>query len=182
MPVTVVEALQMVRVEAITEVRRQTERLECARFPQARGDRAVAVHLLPRALMSRGKLRHRHVQRLEDNMLTIIELPVAREDAALARQARVQRRAGEWRDDGEAREVDAGVDGEIGGRFEDVEVIVIEAEDEAALDGDAEVVEIGDQLPVIDRAIEALVRVGEAAGRDRFETEEEAAAAGAGHE
>src|SRR3954454_8291424 len=172
----------MMRVEAIAEVGRDSERLEGARFPQSRYNGTVAIDLLPRPLVSRGELLHRHVQRLEDNMLTVVELPVAREDAALAGQPSVQRRAGEWRDDGEAREVDAGVDREIRGHLEYVEVIVIEAEDEAALHGDPEIVEIGDECSVIDGAVETLVGVGEACRGDRFQAEEEATAAGAGHQ
>src|SRR6185369_6011618 len=144
-PVTVVEALQVVRVETVSEVRGEAERLEGARLPEAGGDRAVAIDLLPRPLVAGGQLRHAHVQRLKDNMLTVVQLPVAGQDAALALEPRVQRRAGERRDDGEAREVDAVVDGECGGVLEDVERVVIEAEDEAALDGDAEVVQVGDQ-------------------------------------
>src|SRR4051812_32888868 len=108
----------MMCVEAIAEVCRDSERLEGARFPQSRGNGPVAIDLLPRPLVSRGELLHRHVQRLEDNMLAIVELPVAREDAALARQPRVQWGAGKWGNDGEARQVDTGIDCEIGGHLE----------------------------------------------------------------
>src|SRR6266850_2990852 len=107
MPVTVVEALQMVRVEAVSEICGETERLEGPRLPQTRRDRAVAIDLLPCPLVALSELGHAHVQRQKDNMLTVVELPVAGQDPSLLFEASVQRRPGEWRQHREAREVDA---------------------------------------------------------------------------
>ena len=61
-------------------------------------------------------------------------------------ESRVERRARERRQDREARQIDAGLDREVRRRVEDGGGVVVEAEDEAALDRDAELVEIVDQL------------------------------------
>src|SRR5213083_1071815 len=102
MPVAVVEAVEMMRVEAIAEVGGDAEWLEGARLPEAARDGAVAIDIFPGALVTGRKLVRRHVRRLEDDVLPVVQLPVARQDAVLRRQPRVQRRAGERREDGEA--------------------------------------------------------------------------------
>src|SRR5260221_14376142 len=107
MQVAVVEALQVVRVKAVAEVCGEAERLEGARFPEAAGDRAVAVDLLPRPLVTGGELGRRHVQRLEDDALAVIQLPVTSENAVCGDETLMQRRSGERRQDREARQVDA---------------------------------------------------------------------------
>src|ERR1051326_282969 len=127
MPVARVELMQVVRVKAIPEGCGPAERLEGARFPEAPRDRAVAIDLLPRVLVSGGELLHAHLPRREDDVLAVVQLPVAREDAVFLREARVQRSPGERRDDGEAGEVDAGVDREVGGDVEDLARVVVEA-------------------------------------------------------
>ena len=96
-------------------------------------------------------------------MLAFVQLPVARQDPVLIGEPRVQRRAGERREDGEAREVDGGLDRELRCRLEDVQVVVIETEDEASLQRDAEVVQVSDELAVVDRAVEAFAGVAKAA-------------------
>ena len=121
MPVAVVEALQVMRVEAVAEVGGEAERLEGARFPEAAGDGVVAIDLLPGALVAGGELLRRHVARLKDDVLAVVQLPVARKNAVLGREPLVQRRSRKRRQDGEARQVDAVVDREIGGDVEDVE-------------------------------------------------------------
>src|SRR6185436_16665795 len=92
--VAVVKVVQVVRIKPIPEVCGETERLERARFPEAAGDGAVAVDLLPGALVTGGELLDRHVQRFEDDVLAVVELPVAGEDAVLLREALMQRSAG----------------------------------------------------------------------------------------
>src|SRR6266704_1393505 len=119
--------MQVVRVEAVSEVRGDAERLEGARFPEAVRDRAVAIDALPGALVAELQLVRRHVLRLEDDVLAVIQLPVSGEDAILLGEPRVKWCAGERREDGEAREVDGRVDRELRRRIEHVEVIVIEA-------------------------------------------------------
>src|SRR2546423_666775 len=102
--------MQMMRVEAIAEVGGDAERLEGARLPEPARDRAVAVDAFPGALVALGEFTRRHVLRPKDNMLTIVQLPVAGEDAVLLREPRVQRRSGKGGEDGEARQVDGRLD------------------------------------------------------------------------
>ena len=86
------------------------------------------------------------MQRLEDDVLAVVQLPVAGEDAALLEQAPVQGCAGEGRQQREARQVDASVDGELHCFVEHVRRVVIEPEHEAALDCDIQRVQVTDQL------------------------------------
>ena len=46
---------------------------------------------------------------MKDDVLAIVQLPVAREDAALPRQSIVERRSGKRRHDRESRQIDAGL-------------------------------------------------------------------------
>src|SRR5205085_12357348 len=99
MPVAVVEAMEMMRVEAVSEVGGDAERLQGARLPEAARDGAIAIDALPRPLVAVGQLPRRHVLRLEDDVLAVVQLPVATQDAVLLGEARLERRAGAWRGD-----------------------------------------------------------------------------------
>src|SRR6185295_10029375 len=82
-PVAGVEAMQVVSVEAIAEIGGDRDRLERPPLPQPARDCAIAVDALPRPLVPAGELRRTHLQRLEHDVLAIVELPVARENASL---------------------------------------------------------------------------------------------------
>ena len=71
-------------------------------------------------------------------MARVVEIPVARNDAAFAHHARVKLRAGIGRHDVEGRGGYAVFDGPVDGALKNVVTIVIHAEDEAAVDHDAE--------------------------------------------
>ena len=174
--------MQIVRVEAIAQVRRDRERLEGARLPQPPGDCTVAVDLLPRALVTGGELLRAHVQRLEHDVLTVVELPVARQDAVLLGQTKVERRAGKRRQHRKARQVDAGVDRKLDRGVEDLRRVVVQTEHEAALDCDPEVVQVSDDLRVVNGVVELLPSVLQAAARKRLESEQKPAATRPGHE
>ena len=73
---------------------------------------------------------------------------------------------------------DLGFDGEFDGALEDVGAIAIEAEDETAVDHDAGIVEAAAGLEVVGRGIDGLVVAAHVLGGDRFEADEETAAAG----
>ena len=110
----------------------------------------IRIDVAPGLLVPDLQFARRHPLRLKDDVLAVVELPVPGEDAALAVEPLVQRRARERREDREARQVDRGVDGELRGLVEHVGRVVIEAEHEAALDADAERVQVADQR--VDRA------------------------------
>ena len=159
-PVAVVEPVQVMGVEAVAEIgpMRTGTGPGCASQARRAMERA-AVGVLPGRLVPCCSSAGGHLARLEDHVLAVVELPVAGEDAPLALQPLVQGRAGEGGDDGEARQVDVRLDGEARGLQEDVRRVVVQAEDEAALEGDAVPVQALDQLAVVARRVEALLRL-----------------------
>ena len=105
--------MQVVGVEAVAEVDGQCEWPEILGGPQASADRGQAVAAFPCMLMTFCELADTHVARLEDYMLCVIQLPILRQDTPLTFQSRVQWRPREWRQHGEARQIDARIDGEF---------------------------------------------------------------------
>ena len=128
------------------------------------GDGTNAVGVFPGGFDAGLKLRDGHAFRLKDDVLGVVELPVFGQDAALGFEAQIERGVGERRDDGEAREVDVRGDGEFGGLQEDVGFVVIKAEDKAALEGDAVVMEALHDAGVVFGGVEAFVREAEIGG------------------
>src|SRR5216684_7047397 len=106
MPVAVVEAMKAMGIETVAEICGDAERLDCAGLPEAPRDCAVAVNVLPGALVAGRQLLRAHVPRMKDHVLAVVELPVAGEDASFIGEAFVKWGSGEWRQDGEARQVD----------------------------------------------------------------------------
>ena len=105
--------------------------------------------MFPCRLDAELQLRHAHVLRLEDHVLRIVELPVAREDAPFRVEPLEERCIREGRHDREAREVDLRLNGELGRLEEDIRLVLIEPEDEAALERDAVRVEPLDDAAVV---------------------------------
>src|SRR5438552_970319 len=75
---------------------------------------------------------------------------------------------------------DPGLDGPVYGAAEDIAVVSVQAEDEAAVDHDAEAVEFADYFAVIPAEILALAGACEAAARKRFEANEQTSQTGGG--
>src|SRR6185295_10824275 len=90
-----------------------------------------------------------HLRRLKDHVLAVVQLPVARQDSSFLLESLEQRRAGERRDGGEARQVDACVDDEAGGLEKDRRRVLIQPEDEASLQRDAVAVERVDEGAIL---------------------------------
>src|SRR4051795_3095015 len=176
-PVAVVEAVQIVGVEAVAEIGADAHRQRAGAGPEPFPDRRRAVGVLPRRLDSLLKLLDAHLRRPEDHVLAVVELPVAGEDAPLALQAVEQGRAGERRHHGEAWEVDPRLDGEAGCLQEDLRSVMVQSEDEAALEGDAVAVESGHQLFVALRRVETFFRIPQVLPRDGFEAHQNPLAA-----
>jgi hypothetical protein len=168
--------VQIVRVEAITQVGGERQRGEISGHPQALGNRRPAVDFFPGALVPLGKLLYGHGARLEDDVLSVVELPVFRQDSSFALEPGVQGRSGKRRQHRETRQIDAGIEREFDRGVEDVGRVVVEAKHEAALNGNSEVVQIADDLFETNRSVEALLGVAQALRRDGFQTQQQALA------
>ena len=174
--------LEVVGVIAVAEIGHDRDRQLGARRRQPAHDRGIGIDLAPGPLVPRLQFRRRHLLRLEDHVLAVVELPVPREDAALALEPVMQRRAGERREDRKARQVDRGVDGKLHGLVERIFRVVLVAEHEAALHADAERVQIAHQRAVERRIVEPLADVAQARVADGLETDQQAGAAAARHQ
>src|SRR5262245_38132774 len=93
--------------------------------------------MLPGLLGTSLQLVDRHARRLEHHMLTVVELPVPRQDPAFALEPLIERRAGKRRHDGETREIYLGIYRKTRGLEEDVRRVMIHPEYEAAVYGDS---------------------------------------------
>src|SRR5262249_8757079 len=69
---------------------------------------------------------------------------------------------------------DPGLDGPVYGPGEDIAVVSVQTEDEAAVDHDAEAVESADHLAVATAEVLALAGAFQATARKRFEPDEQA--------
>ena len=165
--------MQVVGVEAVAEVDGQCEWPEIPGGPQASADRGQAVATLPCMLMTFCELADTHVARLEDYMLCVIQLPILRQDTSLTFKSRVQWRPREWRQHGEARQVDARIDGEFNRGVEDIRRVVIQPKNEAALDRNTQMMKVSDHLLEIDGAVETLLCVLQTCRGDRLQSEQQ---------
>ena len=120
-----------------------------------------------------------HLLRLKNDVLAVVQLPVVGQNASGSSQFLVQRSSGKRRDDGVPRQIDARLDRELGRLQKNVGRIVVEPEDEACLQRDPSPVQLLDDLRILVRAVERLVRLAQARRRDRFQTHQQAAAAAA---
>ena len=111
-------------------------------------------------------------------MSCVVQVPVARHDAALLLHAGEQPRAGIRCLDVEGRRRNAVLDRPVHGPSKHIVVIVIHTEDEAAVDHDPQIVEPIRHGRVVTAQVLALVAADEIAGCEGLEPDEQAAKAG----
>jgi hypothetical protein len=87
-------AVQVICVEAVPEIRHDRERQLGPRPGKPPSDRADAIELLPRPFVALLQLADGHSLGLKHDVLAVIELPVAGEDAALPVEPIEERRTG----------------------------------------------------------------------------------------
>ena len=114
------------------------------------------VGRFPGRFMAHGQLFDRHPAWLKHDMLAVIQFPIPVEDAPLRFQASEQRSARKRSQYREARQIDGRVQGQLHRGIEHLGGVVIQTEDETALYRDAELVQIVDECPVVDGAVEAF--------------------------
>ena len=113
-------------------------------------------------------------------MTGVEEVPVARDHPPFGLHAGEQSRAGIRRLDVKRRGRDAVLDRPIHGPPEHIGVVVVHAEDEAAVDHDAERVQPAGHGRVVPAEVLSLVALHQIAGRERLESDEDAAEPGLG--
>src|SRR5262249_49380300 len=180
-PITIVVRSEMVCVEPVTEVGGQRQRWIDSRLGKAFRDRTIAVDFLPCGNMAFEQPLWRQVARLEYHMLTIVELPILREDTACAVESCMQWRSRERRQQRETRQVNSSIDDKLGRSVEDIVPVFIIAENETSLDADLQLVQVGYQLAIKSGIIEFLVDGAKSRRIDRLEADEQARTAAACH-
>ena len=91
-----------------------------------------------------------------------------------SRATLVQGGAGKRRHDREPGQIDPGLDREASGLEEHLRRVLVHAEDEAAIHGDAMRVETRDDLRKVLRPVERLARVAQVLRVDRLEADQQA--------
>ena len=132
--------------------------------------------MLPRRLGAALQLVDRHVRRLKDGVLAVVQRPVARQDAALGHQPLVQPGVRERRDDRETRQVDFRLHRELGRLAEDVRFVVVQAEHEAPLQCDVVRMQPFDDAAEMLGGVEPLPAAAQVLRRDRFQPHQQPAA------
>ncbi len=107
-------------------------------------------------------------------MARVVEVPVPRFDPVTLGHVGEQRSTGVRRQNVEGGRGDANFDGPVYGATEDLRTVSVEAEDEAAVDHDAEAVEPAYDLAIVAAEVLALAGALEAARGERFEPNEQA--------
>ena len=133
------------------------------------GNRAPAIELFVGPVVPVLQGAGAETRRAVDDMARIVEIPVARHDATFGLHPLVQLRAGVRRLDVKGGGRQALLDGPIHRAPEHVRVVVVHAEDEAAVDHDAEIVQPTGHGGVIASEVLPFVAAGEIAGGERFE-------------
>src|SRR5437879_631 len=109
-------------------------------------------------------------------MLDVVESPILVQQPAFRLQAAIETGVRKRRRHGIARQIDLGPVHKLHGALENALVVVVEAEDEAALDADAVVMQLLDDLAILHGGMEVLVRLVERVLADRLEADEQALA------
>jgi PrpF protein len=110
-----------------------------------------------------------------DDVPRIVAIPVSRRDPAFVLHPREQARAGIGRLDMEGRRRDAVLDRPVDGAGKDIGIIVVHAEDEAAVDHDSDAMQpLGHRLVVASQILQ-LVAAPEVIRRQGLESDEDAA-------
>jgi hypothetical protein len=138
--------------------------------------------VLPGELRSSLKLVDRHLRRLKDDVLGVVQLPVARQDPALRVEILVERGPGERGNHRESGQVDAAVHGKLRRLQEDLRCVVIEAEDEASLKRDLPPVQLVDNARIVGGVVEPLAGRPQRLRRKRLESHEQSLAPAGGSE
>ena len=105
--------------------------------------------------------------------LSVVFGPVGREHTLVGVQALECRRTRHGHDHAHGCDVDARLIEELGRAPEDSDVVLIESEHDAQVDGHAVAVKVRDDAVVVVDAVVRLVRCVETVLRDRLETEEQ---------
>src|SRR5688572_24688715 len=129
--------------------------------------------MFPCRLYAALKLVDAHVLRLEDDVLRVVQLPVAREDPSFGLEALVEWCIRERCHDCKPGQVDLRLHRELGGLQEYVRVIVIEPEHEAPLQRDAMLMQSLDHLRITIGRVEALPISLEVDAGERLESHEQ---------
>src|SRR6187399_121328 len=111
-------------------------------------------------------------------MACVIQIPVAGDQPILRSHARMCGGAGIWRQDVERRRRNTALHCPVDGTREDIAIVSVKTEDEAAVDHDPEVVESASDSLIVAAEILALVGVLQTARREALEADEEAAQSG----
>ena len=138
-------------------------------------DRPPAIKRLVGPVVAGFEFRRAHADRPVHHLPCVIAIPVVGDEPALRGHPRVGRRAGIRRQDMERRGRDSALHGPVDGPREDVRAVSIQAEDEAAVDHDAEIVEPADDPLVVAPEVLPFVGVLQTARREAFESDEQAA-------
>ena len=169
------ERLELLPARGIGEV---TEAVAPRRLREsAPEDRAPAVEVPVGPPVPRLELLRPHAARFEHDVPRVVEVPVAVPDAAVLLHAIEERRARIGREDVEGRGLDPLLDGPAHGAVEDTRVVLVHAEDEAAVHHHAQAVQPPDRLRVVAVEVLDLALGAEARGIERLEADEEAAQA-----
>src|SRR6266540_2139918 len=137
---------------------------------------AEAVGVLPsrfRALLEFLNAQHGWPN---NDVLAVIEFPVLCEDAPFGFETFVKSGVRKRRDDGEARQVNVRLNGELGGLQKHIRPIVIETKHKAALKCDSVLVQPFDDANKLFRRIETFMALPEVLRGDGFESHQQASA------
>jgi len=104
----------------------------------------------------------------------VVRVPVARGDPALRGHVLEQRGTGVRRQDVERGRGDPALNSPVDRSGEHVRILAVQTEDEASIDQDAEVIEPPDDVAIVAAQVLPLAGAGQAAGRERLESDEEA--------
>ena len=141
------------------------------RAPQ---DRAPAVEVAIGAPVALFELPRAHLGGAEDGVASVIEVPVAVQEAPLRLHPSKQLRARVGREHVEGRGLDALRDRPLHRALEDRGVVLVEAKDEARVHHDAQVVQAADGRPVVPAQVLPLALRAEALRSQRLEPHEQA--------
>src|SRR5437016_422276 len=156
--------------QVVAEIPGQVPPHSHARAPHPARDRAERVKSARGPLGPRDQLLGRHPRRAEHAVLLAVVLrPVGGQDAALGLPALERGRARHRDDHAHRGHVDAGLLEELDRAAEDPPVVLVEAEHDAEVRGDAVLVERSDQPAIAGDAVMALVGRVQALLRDRLE-------------
>jgi hypothetical protein len=117
------------------------------------------VSIFPGSLRSLLQLLDAHLCRLKYDVLSVVQLPILGKNPSLGLQLFIQPRAWKRGNDSEPWEIDTAIDGKLGCFHEYIRLIIVESENEAALERYFPGVELPYDSGIILGIIEGFVRV-----------------------